>query len=391
MAHHDSPFDGFPLYGFPLGGSSLDGSPFDDAVPRRPVHATTLITAIPALLGFVPDRSLIVLTFRRDHTIIATMRYDLLLRQDGRPSTELRATIAGIGELGREYGAEAVVAVIADDRHRIEGPEYRTVLALCERAFASCGGLSAGLITPRIAQGQRWWAGRGGPTGAGVPAPVQVPASREGLVDDPHTSPTAVREAVTTGRRVLDCRDELTTMLDPLTCECRSCTGPAGSGGEGAAPLRDSAALLGLVLAHLRRGQARPDTIGCADAAALATALTDLTVRDALLALAVTDLRGDAETLWRTLARRLNGTARASAASLLAHLHYLAGEGAYAAVALDCALDADPDWSFAVLLSQALHTGAHPAMLWDIIGHSYELTASLGVVLPPPTAVQVGR
>lgn len=374
MAHHDSPLDGSPP----------DSSPLDDSVPRRPVHATTLITAIPALLGFVPDRSLIVLTFRRDHTIIATMRYDLLLRQDGRPSTELRATIAGIGELGREYGAEAVVAVIADDRHRIEGPEYRTILALCERAFASCGGLSAGLITARIAQGQRWWAGRGGPTGTGVAAPVQVPASREGLVEDPHTSPTAVREVVTTGRRVLDCRDELRTMLDPLTCECRSCTGPAGSGG-------DSAALLRLVLAHLRRREPRPAAIGCADAATLATALTDLTVRDALLALAVTDLRGDAETLWRTLARRLNGTARASAASLLAHLHYIAGEGAYAAVALDCALDADPDWSFAVLLSQALHTGAHPAMLWDIVGHSYELAASLGVDLPPQTAAQVGR
>ena len=370
MAQHDSP---------------LEGSPVDESAQaagrRGPVHATTLITAIPALLGFVPDRSLIVLTFRCDHTIIATMRYDLLLRHDGRPSTELRATIAGIGELGREYGAEATAVVIVDDRYRIEGPQYRTILALCDRAFAPCGGLSAGLITARIAHGQRWWAGR---TGTGVPAPVHVPASREGLVDDPHTSPTAVREAVTTGRRVLDCRDEMTTMLDPVTCECPTCTRPPDSADA------DSGSLLRLVLAHLRRGQRYPAAIGCADAAALATALTDLTVRDVLLALAVTDLRGDAETLWRALARRLSGTARASAASLLAHLHYIAGEGAYAAVALDCALDADPDWSFAVLLSQALRTGAHPAMLWDIVGHSYELAASLGVELPRPSVARVG-
>ena len=50
------------------------------------MHAGTLITAIPALLGFVPESSLIVLAYRGDNTIIATMRYDLLLRADGRPS-----------------------------------------------------------------------------------------------------------------------------------------------------------------------------------------------------------------------------------------------------------------------------------------------------------------
>ncbi|MCB1293509.1 MAG: DUF4192 family protein, partial [Gordonia sp.] len=86
----------------------------------------------------------------------------------------------------------------------------------------------------------------------------------------------------------------------------------------------------------------------------------------------------------------LTGSARASAASLLAHLHYIAGEGAYAAVALDTALDADPEWSLAVLLSRALHSGAHPAMLWATVGYSYELAASLGVDLPQPTMARVG-
>ena len=30
----------------------------------------------------------------------------------------------------------------------------------------------------------------------------------------------------------------------------------------------------------------------------------------------------------------------------------------------------------------ALHSGAHPAMLWATVGYSYELAASLGVDLP---------
>ncbi|MCB1293516.1 MAG: DUF4192 domain-containing protein, partial [Gordonia sp.] len=322
MAQYDSPSEDFP----------------DGTVLPQPVHAGTLITAIPALLGFVPESSLIVLAYRGDNTIIATMRYDLLLRADGRPRAELRSTIAGIGNLCREYGAEAIVAVIVDDRHRIQGPQYRTVLSLCERAFVGSGGMSAGLITAQVAEGQRWWAGHTGQS-AGTPSPVRIPDSREGLIGDPRTSPTAVREAVTTGRRVLDCRDEMTTMLDPVTCDCHTCTRPRAIGDT------DSGSLLRRVLVRLGDGQRCATDIGCTEAAMLATALTDLTVRDTLLALAVTDMRGDAETLWRALARRLTGSARASAASLLAHLHYIAGEGAYAAVALDTALDADPEWS----------------------------------------------
>ena len=50
---------------------------------------------------------------------------------------------------------------------------------------------------------------------------------------------------------------------------------------------------------------------------------------------------------------------------LLAHLHYIAGEGAYAAVALDTALDADPEWSLAVLLSWR----CIPAPTRDAVGY----------------------
>ncbi|MBD0020901.1 DUF4192 family protein [Gordonia pseudamarae] len=358
--------------------------PADSDRRGRPVHAATLITAIPALLGFVPESSLIVLTFRTDNTIIATMRYDLLLRVDGRPSTELRATITGIGDLCRRYGAAAAVAVIVDDRYRLASPQYRTVLTLCDRAFRTCGGLAAGLVATAIADGQRWSAGHtGGDTAR--PSPVRLPPSGDGLVGDPRTCPTAVREAVTTGRRVLGHREEMTTMLDPVDCGCPRCLSVPDAGGDSAAALR-------LVIAKLEPGgrRHRPADIDCTEAGALAAALTDLTVRDALLALAVTDLRDEAEILWRALARRLRGSARASAASLLAHLHYIAGEGGYAAVALDCALAADPDWSFAMLLSAALHSGAHPSMLWQIVPHSYRIADSLGIDLPPPTRARAG-
>lgn len=46
-----------------------------------------LITAIPALLGFVPERSLVLITFSGDGDEIGTtMRHDLSLRPDGVPT-----------------------------------------------------------------------------------------------------------------------------------------------------------------------------------------------------------------------------------------------------------------------------------------------------------------
>lgn len=56
---------------------------------RDPIDPTTLLTAIPALLGFIPERSIIVVAFAPDRGISATMRHDLALGDTGEPTSEL--------------------------------------------------------------------------------------------------------------------------------------------------------------------------------------------------------------------------------------------------------------------------------------------------------------
>ena len=76
MAQYDSPSEDFP----------------DGTVLPQPVHAGTLITAIPALLGFVPESSLIVLAYRGDNTIIATMS-SMMAPAPGTPAVPILANV----------------------------------------------------------------------------------------------------------------------------------------------------------------------------------------------------------------------------------------------------------------------------------------------------------
>ena len=129
----------------------------------------------------------------------------------------------------------------------------------------------------------------------------------------------------------------------------------------------------------------QPDRFSCATVDELERAICDVQVRDAALGFAVTDLRAGAELLWRELTRRLTGTGRASAATLLAHLHYIAGEGSFAGVALDVAREADRTWKLAQLLDHSLRNGLRPGNLWHLIGDSYSAAAELGLTLPHAT------
>ncbi len=143
-----------------------------------------------------------------------------------------------------------------------------------------------------------------------------------------------------------------------------------------------TAALLRTLVAHVLGQNGEWD---CRTVAVLESAILDLEVRDAAMGLSVGEYRADAERLWRELTRRLRGRGRASAATLLGHLHYVAGEGAYAGVALDCALQADPDWNLARLLDQALRNGMRPTEMVDIVDRSFDIAERLGVSLPGRT------
>ncbi len=322
-----------------------------------------------------------------------------------------------------------MLAVIADDRYSPDDDRYRQVFSLTDDCLVDSGGLAQGFVVTAFEQHAPWqliWRRGSGPTGAGVGG---RPAG--GTMADPYTSPTAVAEAVSTGRRILGDRGEMAAMLTPLPhCDSRNCDSPNCGFPSSDSPIRTEPiagqpvsartelrlappqgerstrpALAGIesdggiepregrnaeLLRAVLRAMQAPGVPDCQTMTVLHRAITTLPVRDAALACAVTDLRADAENLWRTLTRRLRGTGRASAATLLAHLHYIGGEGAFAGVALDCALAADPGWKLANLLDQALRGGAPPSLLWDMIDESYGIATDLGVVIPRATLRAVG-
>jgi Domain of unknown function (DUF4192) len=89
----------------------------------------------------------------------------------------------------------------------------------------------------------------------------------------------------------------------------------------------------------------------------LADALCDPLVRDNCLPLLLTDKADAAERLWTMLTRVVPVPERAEPASLLAIHAYLRGEGVIANLALDVALDADPDHQLALLLRESIERG----------------------------------
>jgi hypothetical protein len=135
------------------------------------------------------------------------------------------------------------------------------------------------------------------------------------------------------------------------------------------------------VLRLLDSGDLQP---GCADLRQLDKVLREFYVRDSLLALAVTERWMEAERLWTYVARRLRGRGQAAAATLLGFIHYAHGNGAMAGNAFDVALRACPDYSLAVLYSDALTRGVPPGVINRCAETGYVVARSLGVVLPEP-------
>jgi len=94
----------------------------------------------------------------------------------------------------------------------------------------------------------------------------------------------------------------------------------------------------------------------------LGLVLRQLRVRDDAWARMDPDWRDAHRRLWVDLLRRAEPPYVPAPASLLAFTAWQSGDGALANVALDRALDADPGYSMAHLLREAIDCGAPPSM-----------------------------
>ena len=121
----------------------------------------------------------------------------------------------------------------------------------------------------------------------------------------------------------------------------------------------------------------------------LSVALTDLRVRDDAWARMDPEHRDAHLRLWTDVVRRACPAYVPAPASLLAFTAWQSGDGALANIAIERALDADPAYSMAHLLAEAIESGLPPSaarlpMTADEVAASYEAAGPDGGLRAAP-------
>jgi hypothetical protein len=326
----------------------------------------TLIAALPAVLGFVPENSLVLVTLDGGE-MGCVMRIDLV--------DDVFGAVGHMAEVASTAGLDAAIAVIVDedaatcpmckDEHRLLADDLGD--ALSERAIDLLGVY----VVDRVAAGGRWHCADG--------------RTCAGTVADPTASPMAAA-AVLEGRRLYPRRADLQAVIAPVdpvrTAGLRSALGAGTSPDVDQRPdahARADVEHAMVAAAGAMEGRCPSD----ADLVRLAHGLTDPRVRDTLYALAVGRDAAPAETLWVLLARTLPEPWRAEALVLLAFSAYARGDGPLAGVSLEAALRCNPRHRMASMLDQALQSGMRPEQIRELGLTGYRLAKQLGVKLPP--------
>lgn len=377
---HNSPF---PDGSTPIHGADIPG--------RRPVRITDpgdLICAVPALLGFRPQRSFVAvcLSGRGPGTVGAVMRHDLVLGDGTTVSESMAAALDRFTGVCAREGTDAVVAVIVDDRiARGGGLASRGYVAIVDEFAARLDRVGTALIgvhaTTEIEVGRQWFSLLGG--------------DRCGTLPDPSASSVAVAR-VLDGGAIRASRRELEEVLSPRPAAERLRVAElidtaresmllgrelAERAGDRARADRRELSLVLAQIAHVESG----GELLAAEIAELGLVLDNQTVRDCLLALAAGTEADAAEQLWVLLVRSLPDPERAQAAVLLGYSAYARGDGPMAGVALDAALESDPGHRLAGLLDTALQAGLRPAVVRELADTGYDCARRLGVDLPTPS------
>jgi hypothetical protein len=324
-----------------------------------------LIAALPAVLGFVPEKSLVLVTVDRGE-MGCVMRVDL--------SDELPHSLAHIADVAAAAKPDSAIAVVIDEDGascRMCNDEYRELADRLTTALANRGiELLAAHVVDRVAAGGRWHCADG--------------CGNAGTVDDPSASPLAVA-AVLDGRRLYARRAELQEVIEVANSARADLLAEIIGDRKPDSAERPDEAARADIEATIAAATRVADAVELADdeLARLAWALTDLRVRDTLYALAVGENAGQAESLWALLSRTLPEPWRVEALVLLAFSAYARGDGPLAGVSLEAALRGDPTHRMAGMLDTALQSGLRPEKIRDLAITGYRLADRLGVQLPP--------
>lgn len=298
-----------------------------------------LLASIPALMGFTPSESLVLISLRGS-------RAGLVVRAD-LPPRDRR-------ELARQMAAAAltaddieVVAAIIDDG------EY---LGLIDELRQSGITLVETYQVAEIVAGARWY--------------NPLNPSVHGRLPDPKS--TALRTAkALQGIVVYDSRDAIEALFHADNDEAIERRETLIDELRGASWSTQRCA--NIVRTALRRSlQHDPQPLADTDIAELGNSLADTTVRDACLATALpadSPVAAAAIGLWQALTRGLPAPERAEAAVLAGFASYMMRDGTAARIALCAAQCASPGHVLSGLLLRALDHGVPPERLRECATH----------------------
>lgn len=302
-----------------------------------------LLASIPAMLGFHPDESLVLICLDEHNRVQLTTRVDLPAPE------EARALVAALTGHSMVRAAHWIIAVVvAEARHTAVVRDLGAGLARLS-ILLEC------FHIPACTAGARWTRHGGTDTGT---------------LPDPAASVLAAHRAAE-GDTVHHARGAIAATFapeDPAALTRRAQVIDAVL----ARPLRAPREAAAVVCAALRDAHHGKLSLSDERVAELAIALSDPTVRDAALATAspaTSAFARAARQLWTCLTRLTPGPERAQPAALAGHAAYTAGDGATARIALDIARAADPGHVLAGLLLRALDGGVHPTQLASLAQH----------------------
>ncbi|GAB3346579.1 DUF4192 domain-containing protein [Modestobacter lapidis] len=333
-----------------------------------------LVAALPHLIGFRPEESLLAVSLRgRDRSRVGlTARVDL-------PPAGAEDTVLGmfVRSVLTDHPRQVVLAVVSEHADRLARPvrarlpdgapvaelPHRDLVAGAVRRFGEAGVPVRDVVLVRRG---RWWSYDCTEGCCAPGAGTAVPGG---------TSALAVASALT-GQVVEDGRDALARRISPVGF--LAAAGMAQACADVGREVADRTGVLGPDVvaeeswAAIRAAVDRvsPGSVGTLpdrDVARVAWGLRDLEVRDLAMGLALGASAAGAEVLWTEVTRRVPPPLDAAPATLLAVTAWVRGDGAMANVALDRALDSEPGYSLALLLRSALDACFRPAEVRRLI------------------------
>lgn len=309
-----------------------------------------LLALVPVVLGFVPDQSVVMLTFAAPPA-----------GRDGPGAHPFHARI-NLPDAGVARQVDEVVAGLLDPvlRHRLArvafvlytddaGTAARVTEALCAR-FAAAG---IEVLEVLRADGRHWF----------PMLPGRPPLTYQGIAYDVSAHPFRVR-SVLDGQVTHASRAELAATLAPGQVLGSAALAPALAAIERLGEPGQLAAEAAWLRATLRRRLEKRSSPDDAEAARILAAVREIELRDVAWSLMDRAVAPRHVELWSDLLRRAPEALAAPAGGLLAFAAWLAGHGALAWCAVDRCAEVEPGYRLAGYVAQAL-THAVPPSVWQ--------------------------